>query len=63
MSATLLRLHEPAFTVMELKMFNNAPCLKGIECKNLVLQRAYAVLVPSIFRLLSLLNRRDFIQE
>ena len=62
MSATLVRLHEPAFTVMELKIFNNAPCHKGIECKNLVLQRAYAVLAPSIFRLQPLLNSRDFIQ-
>ena len=62
MSVTLLGLHEPAFTVMELKIFNNAPCHKGIECQNLVLQRDYAVLAPSIFRLQPLLNSRDFIQ-
>ena len=50
-SETLLGLHEPAFTVMESKIFNNALCHKGIECQNLVLQRAYAVLAPSILRL------------
>ena len=48
MSVTLLGLHEPAFTVMESMIFNNALCHKGIECQNLVLQRAYAVLAPSI---------------
>ena len=62
MSVTSLGLQEPTFSVMELKIFNNAPCHKGIECKNLVLQRTYAVLAPSIFRLQPLLNSRDFIQ-
>ena len=50
-NVTLLMLHEPAFTVMELKIFNNALCHKGIEYQNLVLQRAYAVLAPSILGL------------